>query len=273
MTRVAVALASLLLACGGPGLDPNVEPVTEGEWVRPDRSTTWQWQLDGTIDTAYDVQLYDVDLFETPQATIDALHEQGRTVICYFSAGSSETYRPDYDRFTGRDKGWKLDGWAGERWLDVRSPNVLAIMLDRLDLAVDKRCDGVEPDNMDGFLNRTGFRLSADNQLGYNRRLANEAHERGLAIALKNEGDQARELVDYYDFSLNEECHHYDECGQLQPFLDADKPILNVEYPGSEAKALAREDELCARAQAAGTTTLLMPLELDDRFRVACDGD
>ena len=54
-------------------------------------------------------------------------------------------------------------------------------MLDRLDLAVDKGCDGVEPDNMDGFTNRTGFRLSEDDQLGYNRRLANEAHLRDLS--------------------------------------------------------------------------------------------
>jgi hypothetical protein len=30
------------------------------------------------------------DLFETPIATIDALHSAGRIVVCYISAGSHE---------------------------------------------------------------------------------------------------------------------------------------------------------------------------------------
>ena len=39
--------------------------------------------------------MYDVDLFETPRGTIDDLHAAGRAVVCYFSAGSWESWRPD----------------------------------------------------------------------------------------------------------------------------------------------------------------------------------
>lgn len=257
--------------CGAEGLDPNIDPVTEGDWYRPAVETTWQWQLTGTIDTRYDVDVYDIDLFETDEATIAALQADGRRVICYFSGGSSENWRPDYDRLEPSDRGWKLDGWAGERWLDIRSPNVLQVMLDRLELAADKGCDGVEPDNMDGFANRSGFRLTAEDQLGYNRRLANEAHLRGLTIALKNDGDQATQLVEYFDLSVNEQCHEYAECGQLAPFTAAGKPILNAEYPGSESAALAKRESVCARAAEANTRTLMLPLDLDDSFRVSCD--
>jgi hypothetical protein len=260
-----------MAGCGGPGFDPNVEPVTEGEWYRPTVETTWQWQLTGTPNTSYDVEVYDVDLFDTDAATIAALHGEGRRVICYFSGGSSEDWRPDYDQLEGRDRGRKLDGWAGERWLDIRSEDVLQVMLGRLELAVDNGCDGVEPDNMDGFTNRTGFRLTADDQLGYNRRLANEAHLRGLAVALKNDGDQAAALVDYFDLSVNEQCHEYAECEQLAPFTMAGKPIFNAEYPGSESAARSKRESVCERAAAASTRTLLLPLDLDDAFRVSCD--
>jgi hypothetical protein len=271
LRALALVGCSAAVGCGGPGFDPDIDPVTEGDWYRPTVETTWQWQLTGTPNTSYDVEVYDLDLFEADEATIAALQAEGHRVICYFSGGSSEDWRPDYDQLEPRDRGWKLDGWAGERWLDIRSEDVLEVMLGRLDLAVEKGCDGVEPDNMDGFTNRTGFRLTADDQLGYNRRLANEAHLRGLSVALKNDGDQAAALVDYFDLSVNEQCHEYAECEQLAPFIDAGKPILNAEYPGSESASLDKRESVCARAAEASTRTLMLPLDLDDSFRVSCD--
>lgn len=53
------------------------------------------------------------------------------------------------------------------RLLDVRSANVHEVMISRLDLARQKGCDGVEPDNMDGYTNNSGFSLSANDQLAY----------------------------------------------------------------------------------------------------------
>ncbi|MEZ4702507.1 MAG: endo alpha-1,4 polygalactosaminidase [Rhodothermales bacterium] len=251
-------------------LDPTVTPPPPGDWYRPAADVTWQWQLDGTINTSYAVELYDVDLWETPDATIDALHAAGRRVICYFSAGSGDEDRADYDRFLPSDLGRKLDGYPSERWLDIRSANVFQIMLDRLDLAAERGCDGVEPDNVDGYTNRPGFPLTAQDQLAFNRNLANAAHERGLAIALKNSGDQAGELEPYYDFELNEECHEYEECEQLQPFVDAGKPVLNVEYTDTKNQATNLSRTVCPVANAAGLRTLIMSYDLDDAFRVAC---
>ncbi len=184
----------------------------------PTVATTWQWQLHGNINTSYTVSVYDIDLFEAPTGTISALKTSGKKVICYFSAGSSENWRPDYGTFDSRAIGQPLKSWAGENWLDIRSQNVLDIMLKRLDLAVTKGCDGVEPDNMDGYSNSSGFPLSATDQLAFNRRIANEAHTRGLTVALKNDGAQAASLVAYFDLSLNEQCHEFNECSQLSVF-------------------------------------------------------
>lgn len=55
----------------------------------------------------------------------------------------------------------------------------------RLDLAVQKHCDGVEPDNVDGYSNDTAFNLTAANQLVYNGWLAEAAHARSLSVSLK----------------------------------------------------------------------------------------
>jgi hypothetical protein len=282
-TTQALAFSALLLfaGCSAGGddsedespraaLDPDAPPVTEGSWYRPAADVTWQWQLDGEIHLAYDVEIYDVDLFETPDAVIEALHEQGRRVVCYFSAGSGENYRDDYDGFLQSDLGRTLDDWPNERWLDVRSQTVLDVMLARLDLAVERGCDGVEPDNVDGFTNDTGFDLTARDQLAFNRHIANEAHRRGLAIALKNDGDQAAGLVDYYDLALNEECHAYEECEQFEPFTDRGIPVLNAEYADDVDAARAMESEVCRAARAEGLQTLILPYALDDAFRIAC---
>ena len=135
-------------------------------WWRPGPGTSWQWQLSGTIDTTVDASMYDIDLFDTPQSVIDELHNKGRIVICYFSAGSYEDWRPDKDRYPASVLGRDLDGWPGEKWVDIRRIDILGpILADRLDLARAKQCDGVEPDNVDGYTNNSGFPLSAADQL------------------------------------------------------------------------------------------------------------
>ena len=49
--------------------------------------------------------------------------------------------------------------------------------------------------------------------------LADLAHERGLSIGLKNDLDQVADLVDHFDFAINEQCFQYQECHLLAPFV------------------------------------------------------
>ena len=234
-----------------------------------------QWQLqpngEGNINTSYDVDVYDLDLFDIPESLIEELQSEGRRVICYFSAGTYEDFREDAVRFDTAELGNTLEDFGDERWLDIRSPNVHEIMLARLDLAMQKGCDGVEPDNVDAFANDSGFALTADDQLAFNRFLANEAHRRGLAVALKNDLDQIDALVEYFDCSVNEQCHEFDECAVLQPFIDAGKPVFNAEYADEFVQDAARRGELCDNARAGDLRTLILPVDLDDSSRFSCD--
>lgn len=228
--------------------------------------------MNGTLDTSVDAAVYDIDLFDNSSAAIAQLQTDGRRVICYFSAGSSENWRPDFSEFAAADKGNPLAGWQGELWLDIRSDNVRRIMAARLDMARDKGCDGVEPDNVDGYINLTGFTLTADDQLVYNRWLATEAHARGLAIGLKNDVDQLAQLAPDFDFAVNEQCHEFSECGGYSAFTDQGKPVFNAEYRADYVNNDGgARDALCTAARQEQLNTLVLPLGLDGSFRFSCD--
>jgi hypothetical protein len=127
-------------------------------WV-PAVGTTWQIVINKPLSIdpkkpvlTPDVAVYDIDLFDNSAQTIDTLHKLGKKVICYFSAGTWEKWRPDAKQFAKADLGRDMDGWADEKWLDLNSDNVRAIMAKRIKMAADKGCDAIDPDNVDGFV-------------------------------------------------------------------------------------------------------------------------
>ncbi|MCF1599965.1 endo alpha-1,4 polygalactosaminidase [Streptomyces muensis] len=228
MRRVLPLVVLLLLAACTT--DPGDDEEPSGHRWQPRPGTAWQWQLSGRLDTSVDVPVYDIDGFDHAKATVAELHRADRKVICYLSTGAWEDWRPDAGKFPRSVLG-KGNGWEGERWLDIRRTDVLEpLMAARIDMCRDKGFDAVEPDNMDGYRNSTGFPLKASDQLRYNRLIAGLAHERGLAVGLKNDLDQIPELLDDFDFAVNEQCAQYEECAALSPFVKAGKAVFHVEY-------------------------------------------
>jgi hypothetical protein len=233
-----------------------------GGWWRPVVGSTWQWQLNTPVDQTVEAQVYDIDLFDNSSAVVASLHARGRKVICYVSMGTWEDWRPDAKKFPASVLGTG-NGWPGEKWLDIRRLDVLGpIMEARLDICKAKGFDAVEPDNMDGYANESGFPLSYQDQLNYNRFVAQAAHVRGLAVGLKNDVEQAYELVGDFDFSVNEQCFQYKECNQLAPFIQAGKPVFNVEYKLSTS-------QFCSTARAMSFSSMKKRLSLGS-WRVAC---
>lgn len=237
--------------------------TTTATWWRPKPGTSWQIQYAGTLNTTLPVTVYNIDLFDTPKATIDSLHASGKRVVCYFSAGSWENWRPDASQFPSSVLGNNLSGWPGERWLDVRQLSVLMpIMNARMDLAKQKGCDAVDPDNVDGYTNSTGFPLQYYDQINYVKALASSAHGRSLAVSLKNDLDQVRDLVPYVDFAVNEQCFEYSECDLVAPFIAAGKPVFNIEYNLSTSS-------FCPQANSMNFDSLKKNLSLD-AARTSC---
>lgn len=248
--KLALVLALVAAFSGGGRID------------RPPAGASWQWQLQGRLDSAVAAPVYDVDGFGTSAAEVARLHRAGRYVVCYVSAGSWENWRPDRGRFPAATLG-ASNGWPGERWLDIRRLDLLAPPLRaRIAMCARKGFDAVEPDNVDGYANRTGFPLTAADQLRFNRWLARTAHRNGLAVALKNDLDQARALEPSFDFAIVEQCFQYGECGRARPFLRARKAVFDAEY------ALPPQ-RFCAPARALGIGAIRKRLDLGP-WRRAC---
>lgn len=212
----------------------TVQPAQTGGFWQPTSQSpiSWQWQI-STVPSAanlLNVQVYDIDGEAATTALVSAMHARGIKAICYLSAGTYENWRSDAKSFPASVKG-KTNGWPGENWLDIRNLSVLSpIMTARFQNCKSKGFDAIEPDNIDGYTNSTGFPLTATNQITYNKFLADTAHSLGLSILLKNDGDQAAALEPYFDFGLVEECGRYSECNLFFPFRDANKAVFAAEY-------------------------------------------
>ncbi|WP_326625762.1 endo alpha-1,4 polygalactosaminidase [Nonomuraea fuscirosea] len=266
--------AALATASGAAALPSPV--ACNGCW-KPALNTSWDWQLIALPKKPYpNVQMFDIDGFDaTDDGTIVKslkADKPGRRVVCYISAGTYEDWRPDSGRFPAAVLGDPLEDWEGERWLDIRrySGELGQIMKDRLDMCKAAGFDAVEPDNVDGYTNDTGFPLKAADQLAYNAWLANEAHKRGLSVALKNDVAQIPQLLPYFDFAINEECWEHSECTTAQnggsygydQFVKAGKAVFQVEYNLATSK-------FCSKSNAQNFNSLKKTYDLDS-YRVAC---
>jgi len=208
---------------GNSGVSTNLTQSPQSWIYLLSRPLTWE-----EVNMGYKV--YIIDLFDNSPEIIKALNNRGSLVICYFSAGTWEEWRPDAGEFPPETIKKPLENWPGERWLDVRNEAVREVMKKRLDLAADKGCDGVDPDNTDFYLYDTGFNYTKEDAIAYIKFLSEEAHKRGLKIGLKNNGELVSNVIEYVDFAVVESCFKYNECDLYKPFIEKGKNVFVVEY-------------------------------------------
>lgn len=265
----ALCSFSLLSSAFADGCTPvTAEPAatsTTAVW-QPTAGSSWQIVLEYPLNsTSYDAPVYDIDMFDNPISTIEELHNLGRKVICYFSAGSYEDWRPDAKNFTKSDYGDALDGWPGEYWVNTKSENVRNIMTARLQLAKSKGCDGVDPDNVDAYNNKNGLGLTKADAVDYVTFLANGATALGMSVGLKNAGEIINNVLPLMQWSVNEQCEQYDECDTFQPFIENGKPVFHIEYPDSAPNVTpAQKATYCDDKTVAGFSTILKDMDLSD---------
>jgi endo-alpha-1,4-polygalactosaminidase (GH114 family) len=245
MLRLAfLSIAALLQTAGLAWPEP---------W-RPIPGTSFEWILQNYTGTVPVQKVIDLDLFDTPSSQIANLRFHRKKVICYISVGSWENWRPDADEFPESVKGRPLDGWPGERWLDIRQIERLAPIIGaRLNRCKAKGFHAVEPDNLDGFQTNTGFPITRADAVRYIRWLARQAHQRGLSIGLKNVPELISNVFDDVDWALTEDCFDQGWCNQLRPFITAGKAVFAVEYTDTGINFSA----FCDKAKQLGLSPLL----------------
>lgn len=245
--------------------DPSKTPLPE-IW-RPRPGDQLQIQFSGDeIELLEGIDIYDIDGFDATEAVVKKIHKSGARVLCYINAGAWEDWRPDAGNYPKGIIGKDYSGWPGEKWLDIRALNNLEPILSaRMESCRQKGFDGIEPDNLDGYQNDTGFTLTEKDQLEFNRLLVKLAHEKGLSIGLKNDPDQMDLLVELFDFAIVEDCFQFNWCDSTLPFTRMNKPIFAIEYTDNVDSIT----DLCPLAYELGLTLILKNRELD-LFRESC---
>jgi len=260
--KYAIAYCIILLASTA-----QAEPA---RW-QPTAIASFDIQLN-TPESVADIPAVDmVELdHDSPAGLLQAVKARGTRMVCYINAGAWESYRQDRAQFPAHVLGNVYDGFPDERWLDIRNIKALApIMLARMDQCKRAGFDAIDPDNVNGYENDTGFDLSRHDQLAYNRWLLQQAHARGLAIALKNTPELAAQLEkDGYDFAVTESCFADAFCEDFQPFLNAKKPVFDLEYQ-DEGMTLSK---FCTMARLLGINAVLKHSSSSvDTMRYSCD--
>jgi len=220
----------------------------EAYW-KPKPGLKWNWALGTKVteipieNTSYEV--IDVDLYGVTKDIIKKMHNNGKKVICYFSAGTYEVAREEAKGMLDV-KGLvrnKMEGW-NEYWLDFRIDAIKSFMTERLDIAKSKNCDGIEFDNVDTYFNvKWSDALTLKDQLNYDKWLASEAHSRNMAAGFKNSIELLEDLKDDFDFAINEECNEYNECDDYSVFLKNNLAVFVALYGYSNDKSFM--DTVC----------------------------
>jgi hypothetical protein len=242
----------------GGSANPNGGSAN-GDYWKPTAGLTWQWQLSEEVGTPLDVDVYDID-WEADKAIVDKLHRAGIKVICYVSVGSWEDFRPDATDFPSAVIGNDYDGWPGEKYVDIRSDALRAVMNARFDLCRSKGFDAIEPDNMDVFElgQDSGFPLTEKDGIAYAKWLANAAHSRGLGIGQKNAASITGDIASTYDWVLTESCYSDGNwCGDVEAYATANKPVFMCEYEAASFNAA------CSAWKPKSYSPILKSLDLD----------
>lgn len=238
-----------------PTAAPTATPVPTGDattWWQPspDQPIAWHWQLSQQFSFPRDVipgvTVYDIDGELTSAETVAQLHALGPEikVICYIDAGVFEDYRSDAGAFPPEVIGNPDEGWDGSYWLDIRRIDILKPIMERRikEWCADKGFDAVEPDETEVWSNDSGFNITKAENNAYNIMIAELAHKYGLSVGLKGNTTETGELVDYFDWTLNEECWQYDECDLVyESFILNGKAAFNIEYAVNPNCAQANE--------------------------------
>jgi endo-alpha-1,4-polygalactosaminidase (GH114 family) len=270
---MAGVLAMIALAAGGgTGATRPWHPPAGARWQYQLESSDKSLKSTGGIDVnicqppagggpCVRPQVFDIDLYEDGQvsgndhtvntAAVNAIHRQGGHAVCYLSAGTTENFRPDYDKYVHFDRthGHSLIGkpfsgrFPNEYWLNLNNNRGQRDFILRQLAARTRRCanagfDAGEYDNVETYAQPTrvtGWHVSVHTQLIFNTALAKMAHSNGLSVGLKNDLGQVPRLEPKFDFAINEQCFQYHECTNnpspgYKAFLRDGKPVFQVEY-------------------------------------------
>ena len=262
MRAANFCVGSLILAgcmdAGGAGGGNNgtVPPPSGG----PELRSIWDWQLSDTkMDLGVNVAVLDLDPDNVSETQVGDLVARGVFPIAYISVGTLEDYRDDVGDFPARVIGKTYEDWPDERFLKITDPEVLRLMEIRFQNAKDMGFMAIEPDNMDVYINDSGFSISKADTVDYVLALADVAHGMDMFIGQKNVPELTPDLVDVLDFMVAEACYADGWCDDTLLYIQAGKPVFDVEYSDTGVNWTAA----CSYAKSVGISMIYHNRDLE----------
>ena len=191
-------------------------------------STSFYYDVEGGFSLSESVDVYIVDLFDAGSSSITTLQSSGIKVMCEMSIGAVSSGDSDYSSFTANS-----DILGDDTWLDIRSSTVSTLINARLQVALDNGCDGVLFTNAENFNEDTTFSITENNQISYNRSLAEDAHTYGLTVGIQIDDKFAQtildDLVSSFDFLIVKDTYTNSYTEYTSMFLNKNKPVIDIE--------------------------------------------
>jgi hypothetical protein len=225
-------LSLLLFGCNKDMLDIE-DKSNGGVWYEPKSRSSWH--IDSSYSpTSKNVELYVVELFLTnPESRVEKVGSDETKVICKMSAGA---YDVDIERnFQIEDHPYpeiavgKIRDDNRTYWVDINSDEVQIIMRERIKIASNIGCDGVLFTEVSSWKEDTGFEITEDEQIIYNRFLSGKAHENNLFAGFSDIEDQIYSHTLFADLIFSNNCYQDENCIKYEDFSEIGA-VLNLEY-------------------------------------------
>lgn len=239
---VVAAVAAVVLVRTSSPETGDAKPSRPVRVTPPPASAAFDYQIGGPYPPAPGVRVVSRDRSAAPLT--------GRYTICYVNAFQAQPDELAWWRRTHPDLLLRkpdgalvIDQDWNEALLDVSTPArraaAAAIVGAWIDGCAHRGFQAVEPDNLDSY-ERSGGRLTPDDNAAFAALLARRAHADGLAIAQKNTADLLpRRRSIGFDLAVTEECGRYDECDRYASAYPG--RVFDIEYRRRDLTAACRD--------------------------------
>lgn len=194
--------------------------------------STFDYTLAGVPDPVDDnVHVYFLNLTTSIPSDGYNLNTDGHYPVCQFSAGWYDTYNSG-EEFDDADVGNDVEGQPGKKWLDIRKDSVRLAIASKIYGCTKISARGTDAENVDAFQHDNGLGLTKQDAIDYVQWLGNKTHDLRLDFGVEGISGFAEDVVEDVDYVVAKNAIFSGESYKYSALVDANVPILDVEFPG-----------------------------------------
>jgi hypothetical protein len=197
-----------------------------------DTPATWDWQQNEPYEFGRKLDVFVTTPGRDTRTGVVRMSMINKTkVVCPVSVGTVASTDFFANMYPPQVVGNAVEGRAETHYLDIRNMNAILLLVGkRFNKCQAEQHSVILATDLDSHLVDGDFDISAEDVVAYATALAKIAHDLDMEIVQKDVPDLTPQLVDIFDFALTESCYQDGWCGDMQPYLNAGKIVLDAEY-------------------------------------------